>query len=66
MGSVERCAIIRRMECAVAKMQGCHETVAWLTARPSPCTIRPDPPPHDDEDEPTAGIHAPQDIHPRH
>jgi hypothetical protein len=54
------------MECAVAKMQGCHETVAWLTARPSPCTIRPDPPPHDDEDEPTAGIHAPIDLHPRH
>jgi hypothetical protein len=66
MGSVERCAIIRRMECDVARMKGCHETIAWLTARPSPCTIRPDPPPHDDEDEPTAGIHAPQDIHPHH
>ena len=69
MGTVEKHAILFGMMMEVARMKGCHETVAWLTARPSPCTIRPSAPPapaHDDDDEPTAGIHAPQDIYPRH
>ena len=69
MGTVEKHAIYAAIQREVARMQGCHETIAWLTARPSPSTIRPSAPPapaHDDDDEPTAGIHAPQDIYPRH
>ena len=66
MGTVERGAIFRAMQMEVAKMQGRHETIAEIAGRVSPCTVRQAPPPHDDEDEPTAGIHAPQDIHPRH
>jgi hypothetical protein len=51
----------------VAKMQGRHETIAEIAGRVSPCTVRQAPhDPADDEDEPTAGIHAPQDIHPHH
>ena len=68
MGTVEKHAIYAAIQREVARMQGCHETIAWLTARPSLCTIRPDPPPTiaDDEDEPTAGIMAPQEIHVHH
>jgi hypothetical protein len=67
MGTVEKHAIYAAIQRDVARMQGCHETIAWLTARPSPCTIRPDPPPAiaDDEDT-TAGIMAPQEIHAHH
>jgi hypothetical protein len=67
MGTVERGAIFRAMQMEVAKMQGRHETIAEIAGRVSPCTVRQAPhDPADDEDEPTAGIHAPQDIHPHH
>ena len=68
MGTVERGAIIHAMMQDVARLQGCHETIAWLTARAAPCTVRPPTPPQscDDDDEPTASIMAPQDLHAHH
>jgi len=68
MGTVEKHAIYAAMQREVARMQGCHETIAWLTARAAPCTVRPPTPPpsRDDDDEPTASIMAPQDLHAHH
>ena len=65
MGTVERGAIFRAMQVEVAKMQGRHETIAEIAGRVSPCTVRQAP--HDPaDDEPTASVLAPIDLHPHH
>ena len=68
MGTVERGAIIAGMMWEVGRLTGCHQTLAEIAGRLSPCRL---PPVEllaehalDDDEEPTAGINAPQDIHP--
>lgn len=69
MGTVEKSAIITAMMWEVGRLTGCHQTLAEIAGRPSPCRLPPVELPAGhalDDDEPTAGIHAPQDIHPHH
>lgn len=69
MGTVEKGAIIAAMLWEVGRLSGCHQTVAEIAGRPTACRLPPPEPTHilpAADDEPTAGIHAPQDIHPHH